>query len=351
MNEIGNNLRRIRLLKNLSLNDAGVLLNMTGQAIAKYEKGELKPNSDKIIEFAKAYGVNAIEIIKSYDIPNMKFNSFRKRKKLKGQNLELLKDITQNEVAKYLEVIEINNYKESNIKIKKYICNSLEDAEKAATKFRNDINISLLQPISDLMNTLENIGIIIIQIPNYNNAFDAFDGLSEIVNNVPVIVLLDGINDGARQRFTIAHELGHLVLSFNNNDSLDEEKLCNRFASSLLMPKDAIINEFGIHRNNISLYELIAFKNEYKVSIAATLYRLKDLNVITEYTYKNLSININKKFGRKNEPVKIKDEETYQFKKIVHKLETDNIISINKACEFLGVSINEYNNENNHYGY
>ena len=348
MNEIGKNLRRIRLLKNLSLNEAGLLLNMTGQAVAKYEKGELKPNSDKIIEFAKAYEVNAMELLKSYKIPNMKFTSFRKRKKLKGQKLELLKEIIQNEVAKYLEVLEINNYKDNNIKIKKYVCNNLDDAEKAAIKFRNDINISLLQPISDLINTLENLGIIIIQIPNYNNAFDTFDGLSEIVNNIPVIVLLEGIDDGARQRFTIVHELGHLVLSLNkDNISLDEEKLCNRFASSLLMPKDAIINEFGIHRNNISLYELIAFKNEYKVSIAATLYRLKDLNIISEYTYKNLSININKKFGKKDDPVKIKDEETYQFKKIVHKLEIENIISINKACELLGVSINEYNNENN----
>ena len=70
-----------------------------------------------------------------------------------------------------------------------------------------------LQPISDLINILENLGIIIIQIENPDNRFCDFDGLSEYVNNVPVIVLLNGISDGARQRFTIAHELGHLVLN------------------------------------------------------------------------------------------------------------------------------------------
>ena len=66
------------------------------------------------------------------------------------------------------------------------------------------------------INILENLGIIIIQIKNPDNRFDDFDGLSEIVNNIPVIVILDGIKDGARQRFTIAHELGHLILNIKN---------------------------------------------------------------------------------------------------------------------------------------
>lgn len=350
MNEIGRNLKRIRLLKNLSLNAAGALLHMTAPAVAKYEKGEIIPNSEKLIEFANAYNVKVIEFLKSYTLPQMKFTSFRKRKRLKGQNLELLEEIIQNEVAKYLEVLEINNSNEKNIKIKKYRCSNLEEAETAAIKFRDDIHFSSIQPISDLINTLENLGILIIQIENPNGRFNDFDGLSEIVNNVPVIVLLNGMSDGARQRFTIAHELGHLVLNIIEED-LDEEKLCNRFASSLLMPKEAVINEFGYSRNNISFYELTAFKYEYKVSIAATLYRLKDLNIISEYTYRNLSIYLNKKFGKKNEPIQVISEKSFQFKKMVHRLEADNIISLNKACEFLGVSINEYNSEDNNYGY
>ena len=349
MNEIGKNLKRIRLLNNLSLKDAGNLLHMSAPAIAKYEKGEIKPNSQKLIEFAKAYNVKTIEFLKSYNLPNMKFTSFRKRKRFTGQKLQLLEEIIQNEVAKYLEVMEINNTINNKI-INIYNCDSFEDAEAAARKFRNDIKISSIQPISDLISTLENLGILIIQIENPNHQFDDFDGFSEFVNNIPVIVLLAGLNDGARQRFTIAHELGHLVLNITNND-LDEEKLCNRFASSLLMPKESIINEFGISRKNISFYELIAFKHEYKVSLAATLYRLKDLNIISEYTYKSLSIYLSKKFGKKNEPVHIESEISYQFKKIVHRLATDKIISLNKACEFLGVSVNEYYNEDNNYGY
>ena len=251
--------------------------------------------------------------------------------------------------VKYLEIIEMNNISNSNIKLKKYSCNNIEDAEKAANDFRNYINISNKQPISDLINILENLGIIIIQIKNPDNRFADFDGLSELVNNVPVIVLLDGIKDGARQRFTIAHELGHLVLNIIDEE-LDEEKLCNRFASALLMPKEAVINEFGISRRKINFFELIAFRNEFKVSYAAIVYRLKDLDIISEYIYKKLNIDISQRIGKKD-PNPIQPEISYQFKRIVYKLEADEIISLNKACELLGVTIDEYSNEDNNYWY
>ena len=347
MNEIGRNLKKIRLLKNLSLKEAGKLLNMSSTAISKYEKGDIVPNSSKLIEFANAYKVKTIDLIKVYKTPKMKFTSFRKKKRLAGGNLELLKQLILEEVSKYLEVLDLSNVNSNTFKLKKYLCNGLTDAEKAAEKFRNFIEISNKQPISDLINILENLGIIIIQVKNYDNRFSDFDGLSEIVEGVPVIVLLDGITDGARQRFTIAHELSHLILDIKN-ENIDSEKLANRFASALLMPKEAIINEFGSLRKNISFYELNAFKNEYKVSYAAIVYRLKDLNIINEYLYKKINIFISKNIG-KNDPNPIIPEISYGFKRIVHKLKVNGIITLNKACELLGVSADEYNREDYSY--
>ena len=51
-------------------------------------------------------------------------------------------------------------------------------------------------------------------------------------------------NDKARperQRFTLAHELGHLMLEGRLADGLDEEKACNRFAGAFLAPRVAVI--------------------------------------------------------------------------------------------------------------
>ena len=335
----GDNLKRARLLKGLSLKEAGKLLGMSAVAVSKYEKNMITPNSKKIIEFADAYQVSASSLLKIYEVPKMKFSSFRKKARLKGGALELLKNVIQNQVAKYLEVLNLNSYT-SSFRMKKYDCNSLEDAEVAANHFRESIKISLRQPISDLISILENLGIIIITIENTESRFDDFDGLSEVVSGVPIIVILDNIQDGARQRFTIAHELGHLILNIKD-PTLDKEKLCHRFASALLMPKGAVENEFGIKRDNVSFYELEAFKQEYRVSYAAINYRLKDLNIINEYLYKKLSIEINKIIGRKD-PKPIQPEVSYQFKRLVYKLEASKVISLQKACEYLGVSVGEF---------
>ena len=76
--------------------------------------------------------------------------------------------------------------------------------------------------------------------------------------------------------------------------------------------------------------------------------KLKDLNIISEYLYKKLSIFLSQRIG-KNDPKPIQPETSFQFKKIVYKLEADEIISVNKACELLGVTVDEYNNEDNNY--
>lgn len=347
---IGKNLKRYRLLNNLSLKEAGVLLDMTAPAIQKYENGEIIPNSEKLIKFANAYNVKVLDLIKIYQVPEMKFNAFRKKQRLKGQNLELLKEIIQSEVANYLEVIELNQIDSNNKKINKYNCNNYDEIELAAEHFRKEYDLSINQPISDLISVLENNGIVIIQINNIDNRFSDFDGLSEIVNNIPVIVLLKYDGDGARQRFTIAHELGHLVLNLKNEE-LDEEKACNRFAGALLMPKNAVIKEFGQSRGAISFFELKDFKNEYKVSMQAIIFRLKELGIISEHTNRKINILFNTYGFRKKEPVEIKPEESKQLIKLVHKLEIDQIISLNKACELLGVTQNEYYNQDNSYGY
>ena len=74
MNEIGTNLKNARLLKNLTLKEAGLLLGMSSSTISKYEKGILVPDSQKLISFANAYGVKAISLIKTYKCPKMKFD-------------------------------------------------------------------------------------------------------------------------------------------------------------------------------------------------------------------------------------------------------------------------------------
>lgn len=52
---------------------------MTATTISKYEEGEILPDSTKLIAFANVYGVKSIDLLKAYDVPEMKFTSLRKK--------------------------------------------------------------------------------------------------------------------------------------------------------------------------------------------------------------------------------------------------------------------------------
>ncbi len=79
MNVVGENLKRIRLLKSLSLKKAGFLLNMSASMISKYEKGEIMPDSQKLIEFADAYNVKVLDLLRYHNKVEMKFDHLRFR--------------------------------------------------------------------------------------------------------------------------------------------------------------------------------------------------------------------------------------------------------------------------------
>lgn len=93
-----------------------------------------------------------------------------------------------------------------------------------------------------------------------------------------------------RQRFTIAHELGHHVMShtdathqfrddpskFNLNVAIPAETQANKFAAELLMPKLAI--EHFVFNEKISSLKTLA--ELFSVSTVAMQYRLKNLGLL-----------------------------------------------------------------------
>lgn len=95
-----------------------------------------------------------------------------------------------------------------------------------------------------------------------------------------------------RQRFTIAHELGHFLLnhvtrentryradrinSFSSRTFDPSEAEANEFAANVLMPKPAIEH----FMNNTELSSVEELASAFQVSEAAMYYRLKNLNLI-----------------------------------------------------------------------
>ena len=89
-----------------------------------------------------------------------------------------------------------------------------------------------------------------------------------------------------RLRFTAAHELAHLLLTFPVNVDLDVEKRCNKFAGFFLFTKQALIEEMGSEkRDELMLEEMIDLKEVYGISIAAQVHAAWDIRMISREHY------------------------------------------------------------------
>jgi Zn-dependent peptidase ImmA (M78 family) len=188
--------------------------------------------------------------------------------------------------------------------------NTLDQAESLATKLRIFFTIPIDAPITNLIYLLESNGMMIITIPK-DEITKHFKGFYETVSNVPIISVLESDN-GYDQRFSVAKFLGELLIVAGDN----KDELTTRFAESLLIPKQALINEFGSSRQNININEIRIFSNIYKVSYKNILKRLTEAKIITPSNEKYSNIYINKN----NIKEQIFIEQANNYDKMLYKL-------------------------------
>lgn len=161
-----------------------------------------------------------------------------------------------------------------------------------AINLRNQLGLTDIDAI-DLLN------VILEKLPNLTIIFCPISkntsGICVNKNNIQIICINSTMNLG-RQRFTLAHELYHLLIEKkfkffvcnDNEGNNDSEKEANIFASFLLMPSQAL-NNF-VDSNNISKWDLenlINIEQYFQISHDAMLYRLKEESMISnrEYDY------------------------------------------------------------------
>lgn len=179
------------------------------------------------------------------------------------------------------------------------------------------------QPVKEICNLLESNGIIIVEL----DEFEKFDGVSFVTDEgFPVIVINKNFSND-RKRFTIAHELGHLLMHSINNPAIPDhrnsklENEANTFASEFLMPENAIKNSLY----DLRLSYLVELKRYWLTSMASIIRRAKDLNCISEDTYTYLNIEFSRKGLKKNENVNVYIDSPELFRKgyLMHKNDLD----------------------------
>ena len=170
------------------------------------------------------------------------------------------------------------------------------NVEYVANYTRKLLKIPTGDPVRNIFNLLESNGIITIEI----DAHSKFDGVSFVTEKgIPVIIINKSFSND-RKRFTLAHELGHILMHINNpiSDIRDKEFEANCFASEFLMPA----NDIKDYLLNLKLLGLRELKQYWLTSMAAIVRRAKDLKLIDENRYKYFLIEMSRSGYSKNEP-------------------------------------------------
>lgn len=170
--------------------------------------------------------------------------------------------------------------------------------ERLAQKIRIHFGVAK-GSIRDLISTLEQAGIIILyfQFP----ASGKLDGVSFITKKGYPVILINRNSSNSRIIFTLAHELGHLIMHYSYliADKRDIEKEANQFATEFLAPSNEIKSDL-IYLNANKLMEL---KLYWKMSIKALLYKAKTLGTMSEDQYRRWMTTYNMKRWSAGEPV------------------------------------------------
>ena len=334
-----------RFMNGFSLQDLSDILNnkVTRQALHKYEKGEVLPDSEMMELLCEALNVRP-DYFSRETIVELGEVRFRKLVKYSSKEQNSVIEHTREILSRYLELEEILGIKKVfEYSLSDFVINNLDNVEDFAIALRKEWELGI-DPIFNVSELLEEKNVKVIEL----DAGDAFDGLQTWVNDkeIPVIVLnktkLESKKD--RKRFTAFHELGHLLLPFKENiDEKTEEQFCHRFASAMLLPKAAVIKELGDKRNKISIQEIGFLKQQYGISIQAIIYRLSDLGIISN-SYKSYYYRYINQMGWKvDEPYKYEGkEESNRFDQLIFRALSEDIISMSKAASLNNMKLAEF---------
>lgn len=337
---IGNRIQQARQAAGLSLRALAEQAGITAMAISKYENNQSTPSSTVLLALAAALGVRVEYFFRQSEVELTQVSHREHHKLPDKEEQKVLADIKEQlerwmaleDVAPAPWSVAFALPDELPAKVSDY--DQIEDIALTMRRFwKLGIN-----PISDLIDTIETKGVKVL-ITQYDG-HQHFDGLSARVNDAPVVVV--GKHwPGDRQRFTLAHELGHLVLHGRLHKKLDEELACHRFAGAFLVPKPSVLQCLGERRSHLELQELYLLKQDWGLSMQAWSFRARDLGIISKATNQALWRNTMRHWrdAGKEPGQQYPQENTSLFKQLVYRALAEDRLSESRAAELLGMPL------------
>ncbi|MFZ1378490.1 MAG: ImmA/IrrE family metallo-endopeptidase, partial [Saprospiraceae bacterium] len=215
-----------------------------------------------------------------------------------------------------------------------------KQVNKAAELLRKKWGLGV-SPIFNIVELLEDKNIKVLDL----RVNEDFDGLQTRVNGTIPVVAYNAkkINKPDRIRFTLLHELAHLLLKFGEMSEKQKETLCHQFAGAMLLPEETLKTELGEHRTKLSINELGNIKKQYGISMQAVVMRARDCGIINEHYTKQFFFMIKQMNWKVDEPVEYQGvEESNRFEQLLFRALIEDQISMSKAASLSNQTLAEF---------
>jgi Zn-dependent peptidase ImmA (M78 family)/transcriptional regulator with XRE-family HTH domain len=150
-------------------------------------------------------------------------------------------------------------------------------------------------PIDNLTDYIERAGVLVI----WADFGLPIDGVTMRARDLPTCIFLNRSAPPDRMRFSLAHELGHVIAHRIPTDSIEEE--ANMFAAELLVPERDLRRD--LIGGRLTLERLAQLKAKWRVSMQFILYQAKDIGVIKDYQAQYLWKQLSRHGWRTREPI------------------------------------------------
>ena len=332
---IGNRIRQARLLAGFTQKELADRLGkrgypVTSAAISKYEKNKSHPPAQFMLLASSEMNVRSTYFSHQ---PSEKviWKSFRRQSRLGKKKQEAVKEYAADLAELHVELHSLlypNN--PPNLPPPTQVRNPTE-AEEVAKSVRDGWDLGN-RPLDNLVQTAEDRGVVVI---SWHDESGRFDGLSGTCGAYPVTVINTN-RSSDRIRFSLAHEIGHLVMDTSTVSVKNEERFAHRFAAALIVPAKHAYLELGTKRDRLDWGELMMLKRKFGLSMAAWVTRAKDLGVINQYQHTLMFKDLSRRGWRKQEPVEyLGDEEPLQLKQMALRAVAEGLTSpdrISSVC-------------------
>ncbi len=175
---------------------------------------------------------------------------------------------------------------------------------RIAANTRAMLGLPATGPVRNVIRSVERRGVVVAPL-----AVDVGDAVSDGVTypGRTLIGYFPKDKPGDRLRFTIAHELGHLVLHRHRRPADVNLMECeaNEFAGEFLFPE---ADARAALSPGMMLEDYRYVKSGWGISIAASVRRALDLDIIDHDKYKSLYVRMAQRRWTKHEPVEVKPE-------------------------------------------